>query len=62
MSQGGRDPDLVAIAVPIRDARNRVFGAMGVSSATTRLTPPRLERTRRLLLREAAALHSALAK
>jgi DNA-binding IclR family transcriptional regulator len=62
MSQGGRDPDLVAIAVPIRDARNRVFAAMGVSSSRDRLTPAQLERARRLLLREAALLHAALAK
>jgi DNA-binding IclR family transcriptional regulator len=62
VSHGGRDPDLVAIAVPIRDARHRVFGAMGISSSRERLTPSKLERARRLLLREAALLNALLTR
>jgi DNA-binding IclR family transcriptional regulator len=59
-SLGGRDPDLVAIAAPVRDARTRFFAAMGVSLSTERSTPSKMERVAKSLLRESATLTASL--
>ncbi|HWG05765.1 MAG TPA: helix-turn-helix domain-containing protein [Beijerinckiaceae bacterium] len=62
ISNGGREPNLITLAVPVRDARERVFGAIGVSGSTTLFTPSKIDRVRRALLREASVLRTALSR
>ena len=49
------------IAVPIINAKEQLIGALNVSGLRIRLTPIKLERARRALIREAAALRKILA-
>jgi DNA-binding IclR family transcriptional regulator len=60
ISEGERHPDVSAVAVPILDGRDQLVGALNVSGLRARLTPAKLERARRALLREAAVLRQVL--
>ncbi len=60
ISEGERHPDVSAVAVPIINAKEQLIGALNVSGLRVRLTPIKLERARRALIREAAALRHIL--
>jgi DNA-binding IclR family transcriptional regulator len=61
ISEGERHPDVSAVAVPIINDREQLIGALNVSGLRVRLTPIKLERARRALIREAVALRQILA-
>ena len=52
----GKDRDLTTMAVPVWDARGRVFAALGVSGSVDRFTPAKIDRARRALAAEAALI------
>lgn len=60
ISEGERDPDVSAVAVPIFDRRDQLVGALNVSGLRARLDSAKLERARRALIREAATLRQSL--
>lgn len=60
ISEGARHPDVSAVAVPVFDDKEQLVGALNVSGLRVRLTPIKLERARRALIREAAALRQIL--
>jgi DNA-binding IclR family transcriptional regulator len=60
ISEGERHPDVSAVAVPILDDKEQLIGALNVSGLRARLTPAKLERARRALVRESAMLRQIL--
>jgi DNA-binding IclR family transcriptional regulator len=60
ISQGKSHPDVSAVAVPVLNDKDQFIGALNVSGLRARLTPAKLERARRALLRESAALRQIL--
>jgi DNA-binding IclR family transcriptional regulator len=56
VSNGERDPDLAAVAVPLLNRQGELLGALTVSGLIHRFTPERLELARRALLDAAGAL------
>lgn len=59
-SQGERDPDVAAIALPVLDRHNVLRGAISVSALITRLTEDKLAPTVALLERSRDVLRDAL--
>ena len=60
VSNGERDPDLAAVAVPLLNRQGELLGALTVSGLIYRFTPERLELARRALLDAAGGLLSRL--
>jgi DNA-binding IclR family transcriptional regulator len=60
ISEGDRHPDVSAVAVPILNDEGQLIGALNVSGLRARLTPAKLERARRALVRESAMLRQIL--
>ncbi len=60
ISEGARHPDVSAVAVPVLNDKEQFIGALNVSGLRVRLTPAKLERARRALVRESAALQQIL--
>ena len=56
VSNGERDPDLAAVAVPLRNRQGELLGALTVSGLIYRFTPERLEFARRALVDAAKSL------
>jgi DNA-binding IclR family transcriptional regulator len=60
ISEGDRHPDVSAVAVPILNDEGQLIGALNVSGLRARLTPAKLERARRALVRESSMLRQVL--
>jgi DNA-binding IclR family transcriptional regulator len=60
ISEGERYPDVSAVAVPVLNDKEQLIGALNVSGLRVRLTPAKLERARRALVRESALLQHIL--
>jgi DNA-binding IclR family transcriptional regulator len=60
ISQGDRHPDVSAVAVPVLNGEGQLVGALNVSGLRARLTPAKLERARRALVRESTMLRQIL--
>lgn len=60
ISQGERHPDVSAVAVPVLNDKEQLIGALNVSGLRARLTPAKLERARRSLMKESALLRQIL--
>lgn len=60
ISEGTRDPDLSAIAVPLLDGKGQLVGSLTVSGLAARFTPAKFEKARRALLRESKMLRPLL--
>jgi DNA-binding IclR family transcriptional regulator len=56
VSDGERDPDLAAVAVPLLDRQGALLGALTVSGLRSRLTPDKLTLARGLLTEAARSL------
>ena len=52
--------DVSAVAVPVLNNKEQLIGALNVSGLRARLTPAKLERARRALVRESALLRQVL--
>ncbi|AZG09741.1 IclR family transcriptional regulator [Pigmentiphaga sp. H8] len=59
-SCGERDPDLAAVAVPVRNAQGELLGALAVSGLIYRFTPEQIELARRALQEAVRALEPRL--
>ena len=60
ISDGERDPDLAAVAVPLLNRQGELLGALTVSGLRSRFTAGRFEAARTLLLKIAASLVARL--
>jgi DNA-binding IclR family transcriptional regulator len=60
ISEGARHPDVSAVAVPVLNDEGQLIGALNVSGLRARLTPTKLERARRALVKESAMLRQIL--
>ena len=60
VSQGGRDPDLAAVAVPVINRDSELLGALTVSGLISRFSQRQCDFARQALLQAAAALQPRL--
>jgi DNA-binding IclR family transcriptional regulator len=60
ISEGARHPDVSAVAVPVLNDKGHLIGALNVSGLRVRLTPAKLERARRALVKESTLLRQRL--
>jgi DNA-binding IclR family transcriptional regulator len=60
VSRGSLEPDITAIAVPVRDYQHQIVAALSIIAPSYRTGDPDVDRYGLLLVEHAAALSSAL--